>query len=186
MQLWCVYWRNRNCGIMRYSEGRILGKFVKLNSEGKLAWVKCYVGNLGGERAHQSQVRSSQSIINKSQKWNVEQKKQDTKYIYTKFKNRASPSLGLEVRTFVEEYKLLLEKGQKEGLWGVGDSVCWVHKYGMFVNIHWAVHLRPMQFSECMSYLNMKLKKESKKVCCSLILHIWPFCLIVHNCELNK
>lgn len=63
---------------MRYNEGRILGKFEKLNSEGKLAWVKCYVGNLGSERAHQSCVRSSQSITDKSQKRNVEQKKQDT------------------------------------------------------------------------------------------------------------
>lgn len=110
--------------MMWYNEGRILEKSEKLNSEGKLAWVKCYVGNFGSERAHQSRVLSSQSITGKSQKQNVEQKK-DTKLFIQSLKTGQTFLWGQKPGhvNLCGGYRLLLEKGQKRASWGVGGSV---------------------------------------------------------------
>lgn len=103
------------CGTLK--EGA-LGNFERWDSERNVTWVKCYVGNLGSQRAHQSWVGNR--CISRTKHWAKETR--HIKYIYTKFKNGPDPFWGLKGRICCPcgGVQVIIRKRAKRGLLG-----CW-------------------------------------------------------------
>lgn len=101
---------------------RVLGNSEKLDSE-MLACIKCYMGSLDSQSISVLSGIESKAETDKFQKtkcWAKETR--HIKSIYTKFRNRQSPSLELEVKIELPcgGEQLFIGRRAKRGLLG-----CW-------------------------------------------------------------